>query len=287
MKIAYLGPKGTYTEKISKELFPEDELIPIQPIRSAIFAVENNKVDLAVVPLENFYNGEVRETIDSLTECKKAKIITEKSMEITHCLGVLKDHGKIIKIFSKDQALEQCSSFLTENFPNAQMIAIPSTAEAVLRIKSENILDAGVIASKNAILESGLEIINTNLVENNKTRFIVIGKEPTKKTGDDKTFISIHPPEKDKQGILYNVLGFLANNKVNMEDIKSRPDKKSGYYFYIELDGHEEDANVKSALESIKKYLDSKNTHEDTIKILGSYKNSHWKEKPEVASNSL
>ncbi|MBP7708664.1 prephenate dehydratase, partial [Candidatus Pacearchaeota archaeon] len=224
MKIAYLGPKGTFTEKISKELFPNEELIPLQPIRNVIFAVENDKADFAVVPLENFYNGEVRETLDSLNECQKAGIIQEKSLEIVHCLGALKEHQNISKILSKDQALEQCSHFLMDKFPEAQTIAVSSTAEAVRKIKSENILDSAVIASKEAILESELEILNINLVPNNKTRFVVIGKTETKPTSDDKTLISIHPP-KDKAGVLYGVLGFLANAKINLEDIKSRPDK--------------------------------------------------------------
>ncbi len=276
MKIAYLGPPGTFTEKVTRELFPNENLIPLQPIRNVIFSVENNDVDFSIVPLENFYNGEVRETLDSLNECEKAKIIQEKALEIVHCLGALKDHSKIDKIFSKDQALEQCSHFLMDKFPLSQTIAVSSTAEAVKKIKSENLLDSAVIASKEAILNAGLEVLEINLVPNNKTRFVVIGKDETASTGEDKTLISIHPA-KDKAGVLYGVLGFLANSKINLEDIKSRPDKKSGYYFYIELDGHQNDENVKQALDSIKSYLDAENQHPDTIKILGSYKNSRWK----------
>lgn len=73
MKISYLGPEKTFTEKVTRELFPQEELVALQPIRNVVMAVENNKVDLGVVPIENFYNGEVRETLDSLTECKKQK----------------------------------------------------------------------------------------------------------------------------------------------------------------------------------------------------------------------
>ncbi len=280
MKITYLGPKGTFTEKVTKKLFPDQEISPLPTIRNVIFSIENNQADLAVVPIENFYNGEVRETLDALNECKQAKIIQEDSLEIVHCLGALKNHTTINKILSKDQALEQCSHFLMNKFPAVQTMAVSSTAEAAQKIKSENLLDSAVIASKEAIIDSGLEILETNLLKNNKTRFVIIGREQTTPTGKDKTLISIHP-SKDKPGTLSICLGFLSNLGINLESIISRPDKKSGYYFYIELEGHNQDKNVKMALEAIKFYLDSENKHPDTIKILGSYKNSHWK-KPEA-----
>ena len=69
-KIAYLGPEKTFTHAITKKLFPNKILIPIQPIKNVIMAVEKGIIKQAVVPIENFYNGEVRQTLDTLTECK-------------------------------------------------------------------------------------------------------------------------------------------------------------------------------------------------------------------------
>lgn len=276
-KIAYLGPEKTFTEKIAREIFSVGELLPIQPIRRVIRAVETNEVDYGIAPIENFYNGEVRETLDSLTECFKTRIISEKAMKIVHCLGALPNNKLIERILSKDQALEQCSRYLCENYPNAATISTSSTAEAVKTIRNENLLCAAAIASETALKDGGLEILAKDICPNNKTRFVVLGREKTMPTGDDKTFLAIYPSVRDKPGVLHDFLGFLAGLGINLEFIQSRPDGKKGYLFYIELDGHEQDKKVKTAMEGIKLSLNYEEKHPDTIKILGSYKNTHWK----------
>ncbi|MFH1307605.1 MAG: prephenate dehydratase domain-containing protein, partial [archaeon] len=275
---AYLGPEKTFTEKAAQELFPDDELVAMQPIRKVILAVENGEVEAGVVPIENFYNGEVRETLDTLSECSKTNIVKEKAMKIVLCLGALKNHGKISKILSKDQAIEQSSRYLSENYPNAQAIAVPSTAEAVNIIKNEKMSDGAAIASEKALAEGGLEFLDRDICPNNKTRFVVLSRQKAKKTGDDKTFLALHPPVSDKPGVLHNSLGVFAGLNINLELIMSRPDGKKAYFFYIELDGHEDDENVKMAINSLKLSLDPEKKFPDTVKILGSYPNSHWKD---------
>ena len=83
MKIAYLGPEKTFTEQITRKIFPEDELIPLQPIRNVIMAVEDRKLTYGVVPLENLYNGYVINTLDTLTKCKDTKITKAKFFIVT------------------------------------------------------------------------------------------------------------------------------------------------------------------------------------------------------------
>ena len=281
MKVAYLGPQGTFTEKATREVFPSEELVPLQPIRRVIRAVEAVEVDRGVVPSENFYNGEVRETLDALTESSKARIIGEKSLVVVHCLGALQGHGKIMQIYSKDQALEQCSRYLCENYPNADTLAVSSTAEAAKKIAKERMLDAAAIASDSALRESGLEVLASDICPDNKTRFVILGTTPVNRTGDDKTFIAIRPQcpkDKDRPGVLYTALGFLAGLRINLEYIQSRPDGKKGYIFYIELDGYEQDEAVRTALDSIRLSLDPQTKYPNTVKVLGSYPNTHWKE---------
>ncbi len=276
-KIAYLGPEKTFTEQAAMEIFPFGELISFQPIRRVIKAVENEEADYGVVPIENFYNGDVRETLDSLTECFKTKVISEKAMKIVHCLGALPNHAAIKQILSKDQALEQCSRYICENYPDASTISASSTAEAVKKIRDENLLYVAAIASETALKEGGLEILARDICPNNKTRFIVLGREKTKPTGDDKTFLAIHPPVRDRPGVLHDFLGFIAGLGINLEYIQSRPDGKRGYYFYIELDGHASEEKIQTAIKGIKLSLDPEKEYSDTIKILGSYSNSNWK----------
>jgi len=277
MKISYLGPEKTFTEKVARELFPEGNLVPIQPIRNVIMAVENGKVERGIVPLENFYNGPVIQTFDSLTRCNTTRIIQEKALQVVHYLGALKGHSQILRIYSKDQALEQCDGFIAANFPDTTTIATASTAEAADYIAREKLLDSAAIAPQTALLKSGLEIIATDLCPNNSTRFVVLGREGNKPTGDDKTILAIHPTIMDRPGVLADCLNIFGSQHINLEGLHSRPDGKKGYYFYVELNGHENDENVRIALQALGYSLDSEHKHESTIKILGSYANSHWK----------
>jgi len=276
--IAYLGPKGTYTETIAKQLFAEAHLIPIIPIRKVIFAVENSEVDKAIVPLENFFNGEVREVLDTLQECSKTKIEKEVSNKIIHCLGALKNHREIKEVMSKDQALEQCSVYLANKYPNIKLIQTPSTAEAITIIKEKGLINHAAIASEKTLLENDFEIIAKDLCPNNKTRFVILSKDKTSTTKDDKTLLSVHPEIKDKPGVLKGILDIISEENINLEYIQSRPDGKNGYYFYLELEGHQKEKKINGAIIKLKNLLDPENKYQEVIKVLGSYPNSHWKE---------
>lgn len=209
---------------------------------------------------------------------QKTKIIQEKAIKIVHCLGALKSHGKIKQILSKDQALEQASKYLYKNYPYAETLALPSTSEAVFMLVKNKMIYAAAISSEEALKESGLEILAKDICPENKTRFVVLGRKSTKQTGDDKTFLVVHPPYRDRPGVLNNILGFFAGFGINLEIIQSRPDGKKGYYFYIELDGHEKDKEVKMAIDSIKLSLNPVNQYPNAVKVLGSYKNTRWKD---------
>ncbi len=277
MKVAYLGPEGTFTEKAAKEMVERGELMAVTPIRKVVKAVDNSEVDYGVVPLENFYNGEVRETLDALTEAKETRIIRDRAFSIVHCLGVLQGYKTIEQILSKDQALEQCSKYLCENYSGAQTVAVSSTSEAARIIRDEGRLNSAAIASKTALGNYDLEVLAEDICPNNKTRFILIGIGVTESTGNDKTFVVFHPCRKDKAGELHRDLGFFAGLEINLDYIQSRPDGKGGYFFYIELYGHEKDEPVQLAFANLRFALDPKGEHPDVLKVLGSYPNTDWK----------
>jgi prephenate dehydratase len=278
MKVAYLGPANTFTGTAARNLFPQEELVPLLPMRNVVMAVENGRFQRAVVPLENIYNGHVIHTLDSLTRCEHTKIIQEKSLEVVHCLGALSNHKKITRVYSKDQALEQCDDYLYTNFPEAELIAKASTAEAAEYIVKQKELESAAIAPEAALRKSGLEILATDLCPNNRTRFIVLGRDKTHPTGDDKTVLAIHPPARDEPGVLADCLNIIKSQHINLENIYSRPDGKKGYFFYAELDGHEKDEKVRTAILALRYSLDPEHQNSDTIKILGSFANSHWKD---------
>ncbi len=280
MKVAYLGPAGTFSEMAARvicaDLEKRSDFLSLQPIRNVIMAVESRKADLGVVPIENFYNGEVRETLDSLAECLETKIIQERAFTIVHCLGALPNHGKINRILSKDQALEQCSRYLCENYADVEKIAVSSTKEAAQIVIRDNLMDAAAIASEEGL--KGLEVLAKDICPNNKTRFVVLGRDSTKPSGDDKTFLAIHPEIKDRPGVLDKVLRYISDAGINLEYIQSRPDGNKGYCFYLELNGHTKDEYVSFTLKRIKDYLDPEGKFPNSVKILGSYRNTHWKD---------
>jgi prephenate dehydratase len=280
IKVAYLGPKNTYTETAAKEMFPGAELVPLSHIKRVMLAVENDDIDYGVVPFENVYDGKRPDVIDALKDCtQESEIVRETFIPILHCFGALKGHGEITQVFSKDTALSQCDAFLSDKYPDAEPIAISSTAGGAKRIKEEGLSNAAVIASKEAIQDNGLELIAEEICPDNRTRFFALSKYPTKPTGDDKTFISFHPHVIDEAGVLHSCLTPLKIYKINMGAILERPDKnpiQRGYHFFVELNGHQQDFLVKRALEDINIYLDPENKYPDVLRIYGSYPNSHW-----------
>ena len=278
IKVAYLGPKNTYTETAARQMFPDAELTDKEHIKLVMLAVESGETHYGVVPFENIYNGKVINTLDALSDhAQESEIIGEVAIPIVHCFGALTGHEEITQVLSKDQALDQCDSYLAENYPRAMRVAVASTSTAVERIIKERMLNAGAIASKKGI--TGLEVLAEDICPNNKTRFFALGKYPTKPTGDDKTFISFHPHITDEAGVLYRCLSPLNLFSINMGDIFSRPDRNQiqrGFHFFIELNGHQQDTPIKKALESLRFYLDPQNKYPDAVRIYGSYPNSHW-----------
>jgi len=266
MEATYLGPKGSFSEKAALKAFVESSLIPLPTIRQVIFSVENGLYNYGIVPLENFYNGIVMQTVDCLTECKKTKIIDELYLKVEHCIGALPGHNEIKKIYSHPQALEQCTKYILLNYPKAETIGVESTAKAVEIIKRDQTLDAAAIASKEALGNSNMKIMDEDILPNNSTRFAIISSEKGKDNKKSKTLLSIHP-KMDKPGILYNVLKSIAEEKINMKHIHSRPDGKGKYFFILEIEGHENEDNIIDAINKIADYLGDKNS----VKVLGSY----------------
>lgn len=270
MKIAYLGPEGKgYTYSMTRQLFSNEELLPLLPIRRVVMAVENGQVDFGVIPFENAKEGKVWEGLDTLAVCKKTKIVQESFLPIVHCLGALNSHGEIKKIMSKDTAIAQCGEYLYSTYPDVQTIATSSTGEAVDIVVNLNLTDTAAIASEET-LRPRLEVLARDISPNNKTRFGIISRDPTPPTEDDKTLIALYPPT-DSPGTLVQMLHCFADRGLNLEGISERPLMPRGYYFYSEINGHEDDKLVREALQAAR-----------FVKVIGSYRNSYWKGKEET-----
>ena len=267
-EIGFLGPSGSYAEEAASKI--QDHLTAFGSIMEVIDAVDQGIIDLGVVPIENSIEGPVGVTLDLLANDYDLKIRNEIILPISH--NLLINEGSSVEdieiVYSHMQALSQCRKFIEKM--GAKPVATPSTSGAAEMIKGQK--NAAAIGTRKAGEIYGLKIAAENVqdFENNSTRFVVLGKEDHAPTGHDKTSIVFSLIE-DKPGGLYDVLGEFAKRDVNLTKIESRPSKKKlgTYIFFIDLEGHREDDEVKNILDTIK--INSMKTKISYIKLLGSY----------------
>ncbi len=266
MKIAYLGPKTTFTHMAAiKEFGKSSEYIAQDSTEDIFASVEKGNSDFGVVPVENSTEGTVNNTLDMFTS-SDLNIIGEISLPIMHNLigkGKLSD---IKKVYSHPQAFAQCRKWIAKNLPKTELIETSSTTKGA---ESANIYhSSAAIASKLASEEFGLSVLAENIGDNAKniTRFLIIGKSNShmKATGKDKT--SIMFSVKHEPGSLFNALKPLHDNDVNMTKIESRPTRMKTweYVFFVDVQGFKDDKKIMKVLEEMGKYC-------GFIKVLGSY----------------
>lgn len=264
LRIAYLGPQATFTHLASIKKFGSSvSYIPANSITEVFSEVEKDRADYGVVPIENSIEGAVSHTLDMFME-SDLKICSEISLEISHNLLSNTPISKIKKIYSNPQVFGQCRIWLEANLPGAELIEVSSTAKAAeIAGRQKN---AACIASSLAAQCYGLKVLAKSIEDysHNVTRFLVIGRTEPRPTRSDKT--SVMFSIKDKLGALHDMLVPFKKNKINLTKIESRPSKRRAwdYYFFVDLQGHYQDAKVKKAL----KELERQSTF---LKVLGSY----------------
>lgn len=265
MKIAFLGPKATFTHMACLQHFGMSaELIPVKEIADVFDEVERDRVDYGVVPIENTTEGVVSHTLDMFVSSNlkiSAEIMLEISLALLNRTGNIRD---VKKVYSHPHAIAECRQWLKNNLPNAALIETSSTAEAAQTVVDDP--DAAAIASEDAANLYDLKIVEKKIEDhlNNFTRFLVIGKASPKKTGSDKT--SILFSVKDSPGILFKMLKPFAERGINLTKIESRPHKKKAweYIFFLDMDGHTSDKEVSDALKELEANC-------SFMKVLGSY----------------
>jgi chorismate mutase/prephenate dehydratase len=265
LKIAYLGPKATFTHQASLEYFGfSAQYIPCSTIRDVFMEVESERCDYGVVPVENTIEGVVNYTLDMFLE-SDLKISGEVVIPINlHLLSACEDLSQIKKVYSHKVALGQCRKWLEKNLPEASLIETESTAKACeIALEEEG---SSAIASEVASYTYHLGILARNIQESgdNFTRFLVISRRQMKPTGKDKT--SLIFAVRDEPGALYRALEVFYENGINLTKIESRPSRRRAwdYVFFIDLEGHAEEPAVRETLEKLK-------SRTQMVKLLGSY----------------
>jgi len=265
MKVAFLFLQASFTHGAAMRQFGYSAQLVSQKSIPAVFdQVERGHAHYGVVPVENSNEGVVSHTLDMFID-SDLKIYAEILSEISHDL--LSRNGRINsiqKVISHPQALAQCREWLQDNLPDIPHVDVASTALAARMVAEDE--SAAAIASEIAAPLYGLQVVHHKIEDNpnNFTRFLVIGKNISKKSGNDKTSILFNV--RDEPGILFNMLKPFSKRDINLSKIESRPMKKHAwkYIFFLDLEGHVEDPGVLDAIEELR-------SHCQFLKVLGSY----------------
>ena len=267
MKIFFLGPEGTNSDLAARNIFKDNaKFVPLPSIEDIFEKVAMSHSYYGVIPFENSYQGVINSSLNCLIDYD-LKILREFNFSVSHHLCSANaefDLNKIKKITSHPQVFGQCNNWIRNNLPDVEKVVATSTAEAASKAVHDN--EFFCIANSYAIelfnLHTHLENIQDS--NDNKTRFLVIGKSIEEKADQNKTSVMINIA--DKPGSLMSILQPFTELNINMTRIETRPSRNNDYLhtFFIDFEGYYEDEIIIKLLEKLEKMSEE-------LRIIGSY----------------
>lgn len=265
LKIAYLGPEGTFTQQAVNRHFGHSvQSLGVGSIADVFTQVETREADFGVVPIENSNQGIVSHTLDRFVE-SDLKICGEIEMAIHHnLLSQASGLADIERVYSHQQSLSQCKKWIRQHLPKVECVSVSSNAEAARRVRQSP--DAAAISSQSAAEIYGVPVLFSRIEDSsdNATRFLVIGRQLLASSGDDKTTLLL--AGEAVSGDLHALLTPLAKHSLNMTRIESRPSSTGSwkYVFFIDVEGHADAEPLKSAIREMQDLT-------SLTRVLGSY----------------
>lgn len=265
LKVAYLGPEGTFSEQAALLQFGDGiQRHPVASIDEVFRLVDAGAVQHGVVPVENTVGGAVGRTLDLLVGCR-ARLCGEVLLRVRQCfLARSNDLGQIRRIYIHPQSLDQCREWLDQHLPGIPRLPVASNAEAASRAAADTA--AGAVAGEEAGRRHGLGIVARDIESDpsNTTRFVVLGEADVPSTGRDKTSLILSA--RNRPGAMVGLLAPLAAHGVSMTRLESRPSRQGAweYVFFVDIEGHRQDGAVAAALAEI-------DAEASLLKVLGSY----------------
>lgn len=267
INVAFLGPRGTFTDMAARGFFPSSgtNFIACTSIRDVFREVETGEASYGVVPVESSTEGAVNVTLDQLMS-SNLMVYGEIKLRINQNLilppGL--DLSGVKVVLSHPQALAQCRNYLEEHLPGVELKEVSSTARAVSSLSE--VQGAAAIGTELAAEIFGMRVVARGIQDNpmSYTRFFILSKSDHPRTGHDKTsliFAVRHVP-----GALYKALKVFAERRINLTKIESRPTKREPweYAFFLDFEGHRTDKICKEVIEDFRKVT-------TFVKVLGSY----------------
>lgn len=274
MRVAYLGPPGTFSEDALRAAVGAEEVeaIPSASVFDAIVALHDGTADRALVPFENSIEGAVTATLDTLAfDADGLTLVGEYDLPIRHCLIAREemplDHIEVV--LSHPQASAQCARFIRENLPQAEVRAAPSTAEAVRTVVESGRPWAALGAESAARLYGAAVLLGGVEDEaDNITRFVWVAREGTSPTGQGpwRTSLVFSELGEDHPGALVDALQVFSSREVNLTRIESRPLRRGlgRYQFFLDIEGAAEGEPLAGAIEELR-------SKAETVRVLGSW----------------
>lgn len=264
--IACQGSSGAYSEAACIKLFGENKPIRFMTnFKDVVGLVESGRADYGILPLENSTVGSIEETYNLMAshEFYINKIIR---VEVTHCFAVKPgaDPSAVTKVFSKKEALAQCTNFIRTS--NLEPVEFANTALAAEMVKNSTDDTIGCICSKRCAEMNGLQIVEEHAADAypNYTRFICFSKHFS--VDDEANTVSVAISVPHTPGGLYRMLTKFAVNGLNLKKIVNKPVAGKDFEAIIFLDFEGEYVDQKIAA-----FLDDLKTGMSYFRFLGNF----------------
>ena len=262
--VAFMGPRGTFSDIAVRAAFPGEATLECPTIPAVFDRVADGAASVGVVPIENSTEGGVSATLTALLE-GSLSIRGELVIPVRLCLAARhQERARLRRIASHSQPLAQCRHWLGRELPNAELVSTSSTTTGALEAQRDDA--TGAVTSHLGAELHQLYLLAEDIQDDadNATRFVIVGHEDAERTGRDKTSIVFTTPH--EQGALHEALGVFDEAGINLTRIESRPapGKRWEYVFVTDLEGHRTDPAVSGALEELRR-------RSSTVRVLGSY----------------
>ena len=267
LTIAYLGPEATFTHQAAIKRFGSSLRYAAQKTIADVFTeVSKHRADYGVVPVENSTEGVVTHTLDMFVE-SDLKVVSQIVLRIQQCLMSNAPRPQIKKLYAHPQSLAQCRGWIQNNLPRVEIVETSSNARSAELAAKEK--GTAAIGGLLAAEKYKLRVLEQDIQDNaaNATRFLVLGRQCSPPTGSDRTSLMVSMS--DKVGALHHALAAFRRYRINLTKIESRPSKRKAweYFFFIDCDGHQQDAKVAKAIARLGDEC-------SYVKVLGSYPNA-------------
>lgn len=252
LKVAFLGPAGTYTEQaVLKHFGHSIDAMPVAGIDGVFQAVESGDASFGIVPVENSSEGAVSHTLDRFIH-SPLHICGEVELRVRHCL-LGRSSARVKTVAAHPQALAQCRGWLSRHLPTAELRPMTSNAEAAQLAAARR--DTAAIAARPTAALYSLKVLAANIEDesNNTTRFLIIGEQDAAPSGDDKTALLVSTT--NRPGALAALLAPLARRRISLSRIESRPSRQGRweYVFFIDIEGHIAERRITQAVAELER----------------------------------